>query len=129
MEATKHGELALRKTDPYYALCTKNEEGEEEIAPLFLERDEELGTLLGIAVYTALHGNAQQDDLKRWEGETRIASVSREDLLDAMNRIYPTSVFLDGKKFAGSVFKGMIKGELGLPIKHPRGLRIDTTDE
>ncbi len=117
----------MQKIDRYYALCTKNEEG-EEIAPLFLGRDEEMGTMLGIAVYTAPDGAAQQDDRQKWEGETRISPVSAEDLLDAMNRIYPTSVFLDGKKFAGSVFKGMIKTELGLPIKHPRGLRIDAPD-
>ncbi len=119
----------MQKIDRYYALCAENEDGEEGIAPLFLRRDEERGTVLGMAVYTSPDGEAQQEDLKRWEGTTRIAPVSREDLLDAMNRVYPSSVFLDGKKLAGSVFKGLLKSELGLPIKRPRPIRIDDPGE
>ena len=58
-----------------------------------------------------------------------VSPVTREELLDEMNQIVPSSVFLDGKKLVGSVFREMIKGELGLPIKHPRPVRIDNPND
>ena len=120
----------MEKIDRYYALCTdeEEEEGKREVAPLLLRLDEELGAVMGMAVYTAPDGDVQREDLANWEGEAMISPVSREDLLDAMDRIYPSSVFLDGKKLAGSVFKGLLKGEIGLPIKHPRPIRLDDLD-
>ncbi len=39
-----------------------------------------------------------------------------------------SSVFLDGKKLARSVFVGMLKTELGLPIKHPQWVRLDDAE-
>jgi hypothetical protein len=45
-----------------------------------------------------------------------------------MNRGEPSSVYLDGKKLAGSVFRGIVKTELGLPIKHPQWVRPDDLD-
>jgi hypothetical protein len=42
-----------------------------------------------------------------------------------MNRGYPSFLYLDGRKLAGSVFRGMLMTELGLPIKHPRWVRLE----
>jgi hypothetical protein len=115
----------MAKTEQYYALCV--EEGEEgvpemapaEIAYLHLRDHEEFGRILGIAVYTTPEGEAQREDLEGYEG-TMVAPVSAEDLLEAMQRGNPSSVFLDGRKFAGSVFLELLKEELGLPIRRPR---------
>jgi hypothetical protein len=85
-----------------------------------------------MAVYTAPDGELQRKNLSTYEDmdeEITISAVSREDLLDAMNRCYPSSDYLDGRKLAGSVFKGMLKTELGLPIKHPRLIRLDEPDD
>jgi hypothetical protein len=46
-----------------------------------------------------------------------------------MQRNMPTSVFIDGRKVAGSVFRGMLKSELGLPIKDPRIIRLDDAEQ
>jgi len=122
----------LQKIDRYYALCREGEKGEREIAFFHLRDDEELGRLLGMAVYTSLDGDLQRQHLRTYAGtdeDVVIAPVSPEELLDAMNRGYPTTVSLDDRKLAGSVFKGMIMGELGLPIKRPRPLRIDAPDD
>jgi hypothetical protein len=37
-----------------------------------------------------------------------------------MNRGLPRSVFLDGEKMAGSVFKARLKDDLSMPIRRPR---------
>ena len=124
----RRGEVGVQKIDRYFALCT-DEEGKREVAPLLLRIDEELGNIMGMSVYTALDGDAQREDLTKWAGETTISPVSREDLLDAMDRIYPSSVFVDGAKLAGSVFRGILKTELGLPIKHPRPINLDAAKE
>jgi hypothetical protein len=123
------GEASVQKIDPYYALCTEDEEGKREIASLHLRHEEGYGDIVGISVYTTLDGELQRADVAKWEGKTVVSPVTREELLDEMNQIVPSSVFLDGKKLAGSVFRGMIKGELGLPIKHPRPVRIDNSDD
>ena len=103
----------------YYALCAESEEGVGEVALLHLRDDEELGRILGISVYTSPDGAVQREDLTKWEGVT-IGSFSPQELLDAVQRNMPSSVFFDGKKFAGSLFKGMLKSQLGLPIKRPQ---------
>jgi hypothetical protein len=108
----------------YHALCVQDEDGTEEIAFLDLGKDEDLGQLVGMAVYTTgADGEAQREDLNKYRGTVAIASVNAEDLLDAMNRGVPTSVFIDGEKVAGSVFKARIKDELGIPLKRPRLIR------
>jgi hypothetical protein len=113
----------LAKVEHYYALCVEGEEGASEMGPpeiayLHLRDHEDFGRILGIAVYTAPEGEAQREDLEGYEG-TMVAPVSAEDLLEAMQRGNPSSVFLDGRKLAGSVFLGLIKEELGIPIRHP----------
>ena len=103
----------------YYVL---GQEGE----PVFTHlRDEPgYGCILAMAVYTSGDGPQQREDLQRYE-DTEVMPISPENLLKEMDRGYPSSVFLDGRKLAGSVFRGMLKTELGLPIKHPRWVRLD----
>ena len=106
----------------YYVLC---QEGE----PVFIHlRDEPgYGRILAMAVYTSKDGGQQREDLQRYN-DTEVVPMPAEDLLDAMNHGVPTTIFLDGKKLAGSVFRGMLKTELGLPIKHPQWVRLDDLD-
>jgi hypothetical protein len=129
----------LAKVEQYYALCVQVEEGaERELAFFPLRDDEELGRILGIAVYTTPDGTIQQRHLKRYagrvvdpmaphemlEGDLVVSPVSHENLLAAVQHGYPSSVFLDGQKLAGSVFVGMLKTELGLPIKQPQRIHL-----
>ena len=113
-----------RGVEQYYALCVRGEEeevGKVQIAFLHLRQDEELGNILGIAVYTAPDGEVQREHLQAYApDEVFIAPVSHKELLHELSEGMPTSILLDGEKIAGSVFKGMIKDELGLPIKRPR---------
>ncbi len=101
------------KTEQYYALCV-----EDEIAVLDMGKNE-YGTVLALAVYTSPDGAAQQEDLKRYESVV-ISPVSPQELLNAMHQNIPNTVFVDGRKLAGSVFTGILKDELSLPIKYPR---------
>src|SRR5215208_5706996 len=122
----------MAKSEQYYALCVEGEDGAPEmgapemgppeIAYLYLRDHEDFGRILGIAVYTAPEGEAQREDLEGYEG-TVVAPVSAEELLEAMQRGDPSSVFLDGRKLAGSVFLELLKEELGIPIRRPRHVR------
>ena len=103
----------------YYVL---GQEGEPVLIELGYEPG--YGKVLALAVYTSEDGGQQREDLQRYEN-TEVLAVSSEDLLAAVQRGYPCSVFLDGKKLASSVFIGMLKTELGLPIKHPQWVRLD----
>ena len=87
----------------------EGEEGNGEIALLDLGKDEELGQLVGMALYTTPDGQAQREDLNKHRGALMIARVSHEELLDAVERVMPTSVFVDGKQVAGSVFIRMLR--------------------
>ncbi len=109
----------------YYALCVSDPEGEHDIAFLELGTNE-FGAVLGMAVYTAPDGELQRKDLEGRD-DVVIAPVSAQDLLDAMNRGVPNSVFVDGEKMAGSVFKARLKAALGIPLKRPTAacVRID----
>jgi hypothetical protein len=121
----------LRKVEQYYALCAENERGESEVAFFDLGYEEGYGQMVGMSVYTAADGDLQRENLSTYvdsDEPITIAPVSHQDLLDAMNRGYPSSIYLDGRKLAGSVFKGMLKTELGLPIKHPRLIRLEDPD-
>jgi hypothetical protein len=111
----------------YYVLSVEWEEGAPEIAFFHLRDDEELGQLVATAAYTAPDGEAQQKDLARYPN-TFIQEVRPEELLDTVQREYPTSVFLDGRQLAGSVFVGMLKTELGLPIRRPRRVKPEDPD-
>ena len=104
----------------YFALCVKGEDGEDEIAFLDLGKDEELGQLIGMAVYTTPDGEVQRQDLNKYRGIVTIAPVSPSELLDAVQWAMPTSVLLDGEKLAESVFTRMLKDELGIPIRRLR---------
>ena len=113
-----------KRAKQYYVLkLVEGEEGEEEIAFLDLGKDEKLGQLVGMAVYTTPDGEAQREDLNKYRGALMIDSASHEELLDAVERVMPTSVFVDGKMIAGSVFIRMLREELGIPIRMPRLIR------
>ena len=58
-----------------------------------------------------------------------IRKVSSRELLDACERYVPNSVFVDGRKYAGSVFRVALTMEVGLPIRHPRLLFLDDDEE
>jgi hypothetical protein len=107
----------------YYVL---SQEGE----PVFIHlRDEPgHGRILAMAVYTSAGGGQQREDLQRYEN-TEVMPIRPEGLLKEMDRGYPSSVFLDGRKLAGSVFRGMLKTELGLPIKNPQWVRLEDLSE
>ena len=51
--------------------------------------------------------------------------ISAQELLALIPSGSCSSVFLDGRKLARSVFAGMLKTELSLPIKDPRWNRLD----
>ena len=67
---------------------------------------------MALAVYTAsgADGGQQRADLQRYK-DTEVLPIRAEDLLEIMNHNVPSSVYLDGRKLAGSVFKGKIKTE------------------
>lgn len=116
--------MNMEKRDFYYALCVDG-----DIAALDLGYEEGYGGKVGLAVYTSPIGEIQQEDMAKWEGATRILPVSLQELLTASGEHCPTSVFIDGKKVAGSTFRGMIKSQLGLPIRLPRPVRLDGPSE
>ena len=103
----------------YYVL---GQEGEPVLIELGFEPD--YGKILALAVYTSEDGGQQREDLQRYK-DTEVMAICGEDLLDAMDRGVPTIVYLDGGKLAGSVFRGMLKTKLGLPIKHPQWVDLD----
>jgi hypothetical protein len=51
--------------------------------------------------------------------------MSAEAILDLIPSGTCSSVYLDGRKLARSVFVGMLKTELGSPIEYPRWVRLD----
>ena len=113
-----------KRAEQYYVLkLVEGEEGEEEIAFLDLGKDEQVGQLVGMAVYSSPDGEAQREDLNKARGALMIDPASHEELLDTVQRVMPTSVLVDGMKVAGSVFIRMLKEELGIPIRTPRLIR------
>jgi hypothetical protein len=111
--------------EQYYALCVRDELGEPEIAFFELSR-EALPGALGISLYTAPDGKLQRRHL---QGEQiLIVLKSHEDLLEAITSGVPSSVFLDGERIAGSVFKAMLEIDLGIPIHQPRLIRLEEPD-
>jgi hypothetical protein len=112
----------------HYALCVEWEEGKPEIAFFHLRHDEELGQLIAMSAYTAPDGEAQQMDLARY-ANTMIREVSAEELLETVQANVPSSVFLDDRQLAGSVFAGMLKTELGLPIRNPRAVKLKDPED
>jgi hypothetical protein len=96
--------------EQYYVLCVEEEDGSTEIAFFELGR-EALPGALGISLYTS--------------PDVVIVAKSTRDLLEAMNTGVPSSVFVDGERIAGSVFKAMLKDALGIPLRQPRLVRLD----
>jgi len=111
--------------EQYYALCVEDEHGEPEIAFFELSK-EALPGALGICLYTSPDGELQRRHLQN--GEVLIVPRSHEDLLEAISTGVPSSVYLDGERIAGSVFKAMLEIDLGIPIHQPRLIRLDEPD-
>jgi hypothetical protein len=111
--------------EQYYALCVEEEDGSTEIAFFELGR-EALPGALGISLYTSPDGELQRRHLQA--DEVVIVAKSPRDLLEAMSTGVPSSVFIDGDRMAGSVFKAMLKEDLGLPLRQPRIVRLDEPD-
>jgi hypothetical protein len=111
--------------EQYYALCVKDEQGEPEIAFFELSR-EALPGALGISLYTTPDGELQRRHLQ--DEQVLIVPISHEDLLEAITSGVPSSVYLDGERIAGSVFKAMLEIDLGIPIHQPKLIRLEEPD-
>ena len=114
--------------EQYYALCVEEEDGTTEIAFFELVR-EALPGALGISLYTSSGGKLQRKHLQESDDEVVIVAKGARDLLEAMNTGVPSSVFIDGKRMAGSVFKAMLKESLGIHRSQPRIVRLAEPDE
>ena len=113
-------------TEQYYALCVEEEDGSTEIA--FLELGgEALPGALGISLYTSSDGELQRRHLHQAD-HVVIVLKSHEDLLEAMSAGLPSSVYLDGERIEGSVFKAMLEVDLDIPHYQPRLIRLDEPD-
>jgi hypothetical protein len=111
--------------EQYYALCVEAEDGRTEIAFFELGR-EALPGALGISLYTSPDGELQRRHLQA--SGVVIVAKSPRDLLEAMSTGVPSSVFVEGKRIAGSVFKAMLEDDLGIPLHQPRLIRLDEPD-
>ena len=112
--------------EQYYALCVEEEDGSTEIAFFELGR-EALPGALDISLYTSPDGQLQRRHLQE-NDEVVIVAKSPRDLLEAMSTGVPSSVFVDGERIAGSVFRAMLKEELGMPLRQPRLIRLEEPD-
>jgi hypothetical protein len=112
--------------EQYYALCAEEEDGSTEIAFFELTR-EALPGALGISLYTSPAGELQRRHLQD-NDEVVIVAKSPRDLLEAMSTGVPSSVFVDGERIAGSVFKAMLQEDLGMPLRQPRIVRLEEPD-
>jgi hypothetical protein len=112
--------------EQYYALCVEEEDGSTEIAFFELTR-EALPGALGIALYTSPDGELQRRHL---QGNDHVVIVAKSprDLLEAINTGVPSSVFVDGERIAGSVFKAKLEVGLGIPHRQPRLIGLDEPD-
>jgi len=117
----------LPMTEQYYALCVGEEDSSTEIAFFELTR-EALPGALGISLYTSPDGELARRHL---QGNDHVVIVAKSprDLLEAMNTGVPSSVYVDGAKIAGSVFKAKLKDALGMPLHLPRIVRPDPGPE
>ena len=107
--------------EQYYALCVEEEDGSTEIAFFELTR-EALPGALGIALYTSPDGELQRRH--RQGNDVVIVAKSPRDLLEAMNTGVPSTVYVDGERISGSVFKARLENALGLPVRQPRIVRL-----
>ena len=113
--------------EQYYALCVEEEDGSTEIAFFELGRDA-LPRALGISLYTSPAGELQRRHLQQQADQVLIVLKSHEELLEAMRAGLPSSVYLDGERIEGSVFKAMLEVDLGIPHHQPRLIRLDEPD-
>jgi hypothetical protein len=118
--------------EQFYALCVENDTGDSEIAFFELGNEHLLGAL-GISLYGSPDGELQRRYLQGeqehlQDEQVLIAARSHEELLDAITTGVPSSVFLDGRRIAGSVFKAVLEEELGLPLHQPKLVRLDEPD-
>jgi hypothetical protein len=111
--------------EQYYALCVEEDDGSTEIAFFELGR-EALPGALGISLYTSPDGELQRRHLQN--DRVVIVAKSPRDVLEAMSTGVPNSVFVDGDRLAGSVFKAMLKEDLGITLRQPRIVRLDEPD-
>jgi hypothetical protein len=116
----------LPMTEQYYALCVEEEDGSTEIAFFELKR-EALPGALGISLYTSPDGELQRRHLQQTD-HVVIVAKSHADLLGAMSAGLPSSIYVDGKRIEGSVFKAMLEVGLGIPHRQPRLIRLDEPD-
>ena len=114
-------------SEQYYALCVDEEGGSTEIAFFELGR-EALPGALGLSLYTCPNGELQRRHLQDGDDNVVIVAKSHRDLLEAMNTGVPSSVFVGGKRIAGSVFKAMLEEDLGISLREPRLIRLDEPD-
>ena len=103
----------------------EDEHCEPEIA-FFELRREALPGALGISLYTSPDGELQRRHLR--DEQILIVLKSQEDLLEAISTGVPSSVYLDGERIAGSVFKAMLEIDLGIPLHQPRLIRLEEPD-
>jgi hypothetical protein len=114
--------------EQYYALCVEDEEGTTEVA--YFELGEGAMGALGMSVYTAPDGELQRRHLENVDDvDIVIAPKSHEELLDAMYTGDPSSVYVDGERISGAVFKTRLKDVLGIPRRQPRIVRLDPDPE
>jgi hypothetical protein len=113
--------------EQYYALCVEDEEGTTEVA--YFELGEDAMGALGMSVYTTPDGKLQRRHLENVDDvDIVIAPKSHEELLDAMYTGVPSSVYVDGERISGAVFKARLKDALGIPLSQPRIVRLDEPD-
>jgi hypothetical protein len=103
----------------------EDEHGEPEIA-FFELTSEALPGALGISLYTSPDGELQRRHLQ--DSEVLIVPKSHQDLLEAITTGVPSSVYLDGERMAGSVFKAMLEIDLGIALHQPRLIRLEEPD-
>jgi len=113
--------------EQYYALCVEEEDGGTAEIAFFELRREALQGALGISLYTSPDGELQRRHLQQ-DDHVVIVAKSTRDLLEAMNTGVPSTVFVDGERIAGSVFKAMLEEDLGMPLRQPRIVRLEEPD-
>jgi hypothetical protein len=70
----------------------------------------------------------QRRHLRQEDDHVVIVAKSTRDLLEAMRTGVPSTVFVDAERIAGSVFKAMLEGDLGMPLRQPRIVRLEEPD-
>ena len=109
--------------EQYYALCVEDEAGTTEVA--YFELGEGAVGALGMSVYTAPDGEQQRRHLEDIDDvDIVIAPKSHEELLDAMYTGVPSSIYVDGERISGAVFKARLENTLGIPVRQPRIVRL-----